>query len=1848
MNDPLLKLINHLSPDKRALLRDLLGSGPEPIAIIGAGCRFPGGATSPEAFWELLQAGRDAITEVPADRWDVDAYFDPDPGAPGKMYSRHGGFLSGVDEFDADFFGVVPPEARRMDPQHRLLLEVSWEALEGAGYRPEQLAGSQTGVFVGIVSSEYMYMQLDPSDPTCIDDAFLCTGNASSLGPGRLSYLLDLRGPSVAVDTACSSSLVAVHLACESLRRKESSMALAGGVSLILSPLSTLIASKLMAMAPDGRCKAFSASADGFVRGEGCGVVVLKRLSDALAAGDTIVALIRGSAVNQDGRSSSLTAPNGLAQQALIRQALEGAGVPPDRVGFIEAHGTGTALGDPIEVQALGAVLGQGRRQPFAIGSVKANIGHLESAAGVASLIKAALCVQRGEIPPQIHVTARNPHIPWDELPVTIPSALTPWSPEDGPRVAGVSSFGFSGTNAHVVLEQAPLPAVTSASRASQLLALSARTPAALEQATDRLAQHLESHPEQDLADVAYTSLVGRSSFAHRRTLVCRDRQDAITALSSRAPKRLLTSAAPPRELPIVFMFPGLGEQYVGMGLELYQTEPRFREHLDTCAALFERHLGEDLRRHLYPEGADAGGARGRGLDLRRMVLGGEPEEDAASASLNRTLLAQPAIFAIEYATARLLQDWGIRPREMIGYSIGEYTAACISGVLSLEDAVALVGQRARMIQELPPGAMLAVPLPREEVSALLDGDLSLSGSNEPSLCVVAGPVEAMQRLERTLTGKKVPYRRLRTTHAFHSKMMSPIVEPLLELIRGFRLAPPTIPYLSNVTGTWITAQQATDPAYWAAHLCQEVRFAEGIAELSTRGGRILLEVGPGQTLGSFALQQSGEGAAAKPIVLPTLRSSYDKQSDVAFLLKTLGRLWQAGAPIDGEALFAGERRRRVPLPAYPFERRRYWAPRRQAERGGAAPAASPATKRPLDQWFYAPSWKRSDLPAATERRAPSPGGAVLVFADGRLAPRLTARLRADGMDVIAVAAGRQFSRDPEGHYTLDPRQPEDYRSLFGDLTARRALPATVLHLWMVAPETVYPGRDRIDAAMELGFYSLLFAAQALGEFGAPAQVHVHVVSTHLQAVSGDEAIFPERAVLLGPCKVLPQEYRQITCSSVDVELPPEGSPKELALVERLLAELRAEGRDTVVAYRGAHRWVQTLDPIELRAEAGQRARLRERGVYLITGGLGGVGLALAEHLARAVQAKLVLVGRSPLPEREQWDAWLASHNAADPVSQKIRELRQLEALGAEVLALSADVADPEQAVGAVERAVARFGGVHGIIHAAGVFGGSLIQLKTREEAARILAPKVRGALLLEQLFRDRPLDLFVACSSLTGVVGGPGQVDYVAANAFLDAFAHSRAQQGGLTLSINWDDWKDVGAAFTLGGPDDFLAWRKEHYKTAMRTEEGVEVFGRALGSGLSQVIVSTRLLHPRMEELNRMTADASLESFGRTYRTGRSRPLLGNAYVAPRNDIERRIAGIWQDLLGVEPVGVHDAFADLGGHSLVATQLISRLRDAYRVDLSLRRIFDAPTVAELSQHIEELLVARLQQLSPGEVAERLSSSAERAPKAAPGPRPYRLPNGLEIQHQSKAEVDHFYDDIFVKHVYYKNGIRLGEGAVVFDVGANIGLFTLFVNQVCPTAQVYAFEPAPPLFAILRANVEQHGVRATLFNEGVSDREKTAEFTFYPNSSGMSSFYADLREEEEVFKAILQNQLRRKVEGMDEVMRHMDDLVQERFKSEIFSCRMRSLSDVIRERGIERIDLLKIDVQKSELDVLAGIKEADWRKIRQAALEVHDIDGGLEKATSTLQARGFTVIAEQDDLYEGSPIYNLYATKAL
>jgi amino acid adenylation domain-containing protein len=1495
----------------------------EPIAVIGMAGRFPG-APDVDRFWQNLRAGVESIRffsqeELRAAGIDEGSLRDPN-------YVPAKGYLENADLFDANFFGYSPRETKLIDPQHRLFLEVSWEALENAGYDPSRFRGA-VGVYAGSSENTYWTSIAHNAELRAV------SGFETNLAAGkdflatRIAYKMDLRGPAVTVQTACSTSLVAVHEACKSLLSGECNIALAGGVRVSMPLVAGYARQENSIFSPDGHCRAFDEAAQGTLGGDGVGVVVLKRLSDAQADGDAIHAVIRGSAINNDGSAKvGYTAPSVDGQSAAISTALTAANIDPDTIGYVETHGTGTNLGDPIEITALKCAFGNiGGERRIAIGSVKTNVGHLDAAAGVAGLIKTVLALKHRELPPSLHFTKPNPKLDIEHSPFYVNERLRPWDTTDAtPRRAGISSFGIGGTNAHVVLEEAPAAQASGPARAHQLLVLSARSKAALEQATVNLATALKRAPRPDLADITYTLQVGRKRFRHARIVVCRDVEHAVKLLESPASPGTITVDQEPAHRFAVFLFSGQGSQHVDMARDLYAAEPRpvFREIVDKCCEKLRSQLGCDLRELMYP---------------------GEESAATAGERLTQTRYAQPALFVIEYALAQQWMAWGIQPAAMLGHSIGEYVAACLSGVMSLDDALALVAERGRLMYDLPSGSMLSVPMAASELEPLLGDGLSIATINGPTMSVVSGTKEAVDALQARLSGDGIEAKTLHTSHAFHSPMMEPILDEFTRRVRQISLRAPQIPYVSNLTGDWITKEQATDPAYYALHLRQAVRFSEGLERLFAHPDWVLLEVGPGQTLCTLAKRHPGR-SAQQAVVASLPRAIERKVSDEAFVLESLGQLWLAGVEPDWAGVHAPRQCRRVVLPTYPFERQRFWI---EPDRGTVPDSTMARKHADVADWFYVPSWKRSALPV------PGPalqGKRWLLFTDqGGFGERLARALRDRGANVTCVAAGDRYACTAPGAYVIDPRRADDYRRLFADLGD--GMPQRILHLWGTdAGGPVGVDSSSLRRCEDLFYYSLVYLAQALGDRDAVDPLRLTVVTTQTHDVTGEEALCPEKAMVLGPCRVIGLEYAFITARNVDIVL------EEVAASARLLGALLAEADDSaaadpVVAYRGSYRWVQAVERVSLVPPV-KTARLREGGAYLITGGLGGMGLELATWLARAARAKLVLVARTALPPRNEWERYVEMSAAGDAIRAKIERLLAIEEAGGEVLVCSADIADREQMAVVVAAATARFGSIHGVIHAAGAAGGGVLQRQRPETVAPIFAPKIEGTRVLESLFQDNALDFMVLCSSLNTFIGLAGRTEYLSANAYLDAFAHWKARQGRPpVITVNWDTWVDVGMAVAQR---DSAGLPRHEAEEGMRNEEAIEAFRRILGSDNPQIIVSVREFDPRRLErtLNRGAEpdDAPALVAATAAESGmHPRPVLGNEYVAPRNDVERSLCAIWQELLGIAEIGVHDNFFELGGDSVVSIQVIARARQK-GIKLTPKQTFEHQTIAELA----------------------------------------------------------------------------------------------------------------------------------------------------------------------------------------------------------------------------------------------------------------------------------------------------------
>ncbi|HEX7796547.1 MAG TPA: beta-ketoacyl synthase N-terminal-like domain-containing protein [Vicinamibacterales bacterium] len=1177
------------------------------IAVIGMAGRFPR-ASSVDELWERLLAGTECLSSFTDDQLrsagvDSDALADPN-------YVRVGGVVENVDAFDAGFFGYSPREASLLDPQHRFFLEAAWSALEHSGYAPGTF-DCAVGVYGGVGRNDYLAKNVR-SVMDQVPAEMLHLANDRDFLATRVSYKLNLRGPSLALQTACSTSLVAIHMACQGLIAGECDMALAGGVTIRLPQTAGYLYQEEGISSPDGHCRAFSAEAQGCVPGNGGAVVVLKRLADAHADGDCIHAVIKGSAINNDGSGKvGYTAPGVEGQIRVIRSALGVAGVSADSIGYLEAHGTGTELGDPIEIQAATEAYrcDTQRTEYCAVGSIKTNLGHLDAGAGVTGFIKAVLAVKHGVLPPTLHCEATNPKIDFAHSPFFVNTTRREW-PTTGIRRAGVSAFGIGGTNAHVIVEQPPRRVDPPGRQERELVIVSAKNDRALDQASANLANFLRTHPDVPLSDVAFTLKNGRATMPHRRAFLASSAEEAARRLSKTVEsERALLPSAPAARL--VYMFPGQGSQYASMGKALYEIESVFREHIDAACDVVKPLLG---------------------TDLRPLITG--PANEEADRQLRDTTLAQPAIFVVSYALAQLAATSRLRPSAMIGHSIGEYVAACLAGVFSLEDALRIVCERGRLMASVPPGVMMALGLEPDEVRRILPDSLSLAAINAPNVSVVAGPADVAQGFMAELETRGIDVRLLHTSHAFHSAAMDPVLDAFSRSLQQIRLREPRVPYISNVTGTWMTSKDAIDPAYWAKHLRGTVRFSEGLQAVLEQPGVILLELGPGQTLTTLARRHTRQGRP--PVVaLPTTRRPEQSDADQVWL-ESLAALWTSGVDIDWRRVHSLSAGQRQALPTYPFQRETCWI-EPDAMRPLAGKRSDPAT------WFSVPTWER--LPDRTSpnfqdaMREPRGSSLWVVFADGSgLGQAVASRLIERGDVVVTVKLGATYARITETVYQVSAATADHYRQLCAALRAFERDSLRVVHCWSVTHESsTLRGRAHLKQYEDFGFYSVLFLSQALGEQHWLNSCHITVVSSNVFDVVGTEVLCPEKATVAGPIKVVPLEYNSITCAHVDVTLPVSEGDDWRALLDHLCTALdRPMTSD--LAIRGRHRWRSTLMPVQL-SPVEPAAVLKKRGVYLITGGLGGVGLTIAEHLATTVQARLVLVGREPAPPRAEWDS---------------------------------------------------------------------------------------------------------------------------------------------------------------------------------------------------------------------------------------------------------------------------------------------------------------------------------------------------------------------------------------------------------------------------------------------------------------------------------------------------------------------------------------------------------------------------------------------------------------------------------
>ncbi|MDB9529237.1 alpha/beta fold hydrolase [Oscillatoria sp. CS-180] len=1488
--DDLARRIAKLSPQKRALLEIQLQKKkgiPEPIAIVGIGCRFPG-ANNRDAFWQLLQDGVDAIAPVPTSRWDVDAIYDADPHAPGKTYSREGGFLEQVDQFDPAFFGIAPKEANYIDPQQRVFLEVAWEALEDAGIPASALSGTRTGVFVGISTNDYAHWLL--SGPEAIG-TYTTTGLASTMVANRLSYLMNLRGPSLAIDTACSSSLVTVHLACQSLREGESDMAIAGGVNLILRPEITIGFSKLTALSPDSRCKTFDADANGFVRSEGAGAVILKPLSQAIEAGDPVYAVIRGTAINQDGRSNGLTAPNREAQEKVIQAAFEQAGLAPQEVDYIEAHGTGTLLGDPIEAKALGQVLGA-KTDKVAIGSVKSNIGHTEAAAGIAGLIKTALCLHHKTLVPSLHFNTPNPHIPFADLPLQVQNVTESWQTTHRQHTAAVSAFAFGGTNAHAVLQSAPAIAATHSApeRPGHVLALSAKTPEAVEAKAQQFASWLQQTEEMPVAHICHTANVGRDQFAHRIAVKGTTREELITALQHSTVARVEPNAE------VVFLFTGQGSQYAGMGRELYDTQPVFRDTLDHCAELLTPYLEEPLIEILF----DAGD------------------------HLHQTAYTQPGLFALEYALAKLWQSWGIKPAAVLGHSVGEYVAACIAGIMSLEDALRLIAQRGRLMQSLPATGTMAAVFASEaavtNVLAELNETVAIATINGPTNTVIAGTTSAIEIATTRFKAQGIRTQQLQVSHAFHSALMEPILPVFEHMASQVDYRPAQIPIALNVTGELLKPGETLNATYWRQHARQAVRFSQGLETLQVSGFRCFLELGPQPILCGMGRRCLTDSDI---IWLPTLKR---QQSDWVGILSSLTTLYTQGYSINWEEFDRPYSYPRLSgLPAYPFQRQRYWI--EMPEQLSVTTPTLSTAKAAYADCLYAVDWEVSALPSET----PATNlGNWLIFTDQQgLGQALLAQLKARGATVTVVERG-DVSRQIQGdRWVLSPTDADGFSRVTAIATSKG--PCQVAYLWSLDQSSQDPN-DLTTSGL-----ALLQLTQTLVTQQTQARtLSLWIITQNSQAVATEgPPLTPMQAPLWGFGSVIALEHSELWGGLIDVESPTTDTAN---LAKQLLAHIAATDAEDRVAFRQGQRWAARVRSLPAPT-ASKSTTIQSTGTYLITGGLGSLGLKVAQSLVDQGAKTLVLVSRRG--ERPQH-------------AEALAKLRQK---GVTVHVKIADVADTAAVTALFADLQTHLPPLRGVVHAAGTLADGLLIGQTWERFQTVMQPKIQGAWNLHQAVQDKPLDFFVLFSSVASLLGSPGQSNYAAANAFLDALARVRHQQGLPAQSLNWGPWQGTGLALQN---QQTLQRLKSRGLESWSPEQGIRLFERLLSNG-AEIPPQVGVFQVNWDTLLSQwptTVPAFFKDLTKKHSANQddsTRQQIVSLKGPER--IEALLTYLTTEVAKVlgrsDDIPATSNLLDIGLDSLMVMDLLSLCKRDLGLTLYPREVFEHPTLEALSQYL-------------------------------------------------------------------------------------------------------------------------------------------------------------------------------------------------------------------------------------------------------------------------------------------------------
>lgn len=1495
------------------------------VAVIGMSGRFPK-ADDIDAFWRNLVDGAEGITAFTEEEL-LQAGIHEDVIRKGN-YVKAKGIINHVDCFDEKFFGYSAKEADVMDPQLRLLHEYAWSTFEDAGYVPTEQK-SPVGVYLSASGNYHWLKHLDNGDSMDLFANMIL--NQNDFFASRISYSLNLKGPSMSIQSACSSSLVALDRAYFDIVNDTCKMALVGGVSVTYPCVSGYEYHEGMVFSPDGHCRAFSKDSKGTVPGNGIGMVLLKRLSDAKRDGDNIYAVIRSSAVNNDGNAKvGYTAPSIEGQVAVMQKAIQAAKVPAASIDYVETHGTATELGDMVEVAALKKVYGRSGGKECRIGSLKSNIGHLDATSGIASFIKTVLVLRNGQIPKTLHFKEANSRLEIEDSGLVVNASLQDINVQQEGVFAAVSSIGIGGTNAHVILERYQGEALNDADEDRNkdkdtwnMLVLSARDKAALATMREHLGEWIEKHEDTDLKDVAFTLQEGRQEFAYRNVIVCSDVKNAITKLKEPSTRGLLAERTQSELEPeVVFVFSGIGTQYASMGNGLYEKEPYFRKIVDECSDLIQKEQGIDIRTYIK-------------------------QTEVADEVLRQPSVSQPFMFVMEYSIAKLIMHWGIQPDMMIGYSFGEYVEACISGVFELEDAIRLICKRGYLMQLVSNGVMLSVPVQKEEVIKLLTPDVYLAIDNGRS-CIVSGTQESMQQFEDNLRKNRCLYSRINTSNAMHSPHMEPVLKEYAQYLEGIHLHEPEIPYLSNLSGDWIKKQDALSADYWLRHMASTMNFASCMEKIEDSDNRIFIEIGPNQNTNTLLRYYVKE---EKNLFTNVLRHPLESVDDQKYLLIKLGQMWTFGKKFTWNKIFSQKDRHRISLPAYPFARNIHsvdiW---NRCESSNEVPVLEMRNRNVnTEHEIYYPSWERT-LPTEACKEKGSDTKILLFAGSDANSELFVSRLRQECTNLTIVYEGKEFEQKKDS-YMLNPDRKEDYGLLWDSLKQNNCIPNKIVHAWQIAEDT-----DNMKKILAKGFYSLLNIAEAIG-WGTDIQMYV--LASGIYEISGTETLQSEAALLTGPCYVIPLEYKNINCSLLDLDH--KASLQKETVISMVIQDIMTGACKGCAGYRGRYKWIPSFNKYAQEARDSKPWSIEAGKIFLIIGGLGGVGLELAKHIAQKAKSTLILAGRMQMPSRDQWQDILEDKSDKDGrLKEKIRAIKKIEATGSKVVLYAVDIAKQEEVASLKESLDSSSIQVNYLIHAAGVADGMVIKNRKKADSEKVLEAKVYGTRYLEQYFNTGELERMVLFSSTSADIPAFGQVAYCSANAYLNTFAFANTNKNGCSIiSINWDTWKEVGMAadnIKLYG-DMMNASQVNHLlKDALDTETGMCLFDRCIQSGLTQPILSKLDYVLKIKQGNPNDSLLMQNDTGddTNTKTANIRNVAAE-YKPVTADVEKKIWSVIAEYLGNNDIGAEDNFLELGLKSLDMIRVSIKINELCKTSIVVTDMFQYPSIRLLGRFLSE-----------------------------------------------------------------------------------------------------------------------------------------------------------------------------------------------------------------------------------------------------------------------------------------------------